>query len=99
MEHRAPMTPEAAVTISALTTPRSPIVDPLVARLEDSHREIADFETTRRELDTARRLLWILAHREPEGLRVSDAELAYTPGLGSLIVTPCWGGLLIEARP
>lgn len=98
MEHRAPLTPEAAVTISALTTPR-PIADPAALALEDLHREIVEADAVRRELDAARRLLWVLAHRSPEGLRVSDSELAYTPGLGALAVESTPGGLKITALP
>lgn len=97
MEHRAPLTPEAAVTISALTTPR-PIADPAELALEDTTRLLVEADAVRRELDVTRRLLWVIVRRHYGGVRVSDAEVARAPGFGALTVEPMPGGLRLEAR-
>lgn len=100
MEHRAPLTPEAAATISALTTPRSPIVDPLVARLEDLHREIAEADAVRRELDALRRVVWVLAYSKDRtsALRITDRALAAVPDTFRLSAYSVPGAIEIEAR-
>lgn len=99
MEHRAPLTVEQAVTISALTIPRPPIADPLAAKLDDLQRQLVEADAVRRELEAARRILWAIAHRSADGVRVSDGELVAAPGLGSLFVEAVPGGLKITAAP
>lgn len=98
MEHRAPMTEDQAVTISALTTPR-PMPDQAALSFEETTRLLVEADAVRRELEAARRVLWVIAHRSADGVRVSDSELVAAPGLGSLVVEAVPGGLKITAAP